>query len=323
MLPSAQQLLVRAATSSAAEARAAWQEWKARADRRQDRVSPVLLPGLDRNLAEEAAADLPHCRGAYRKTWYENQRLLNDLAAAGRACRTARVPVILGLEPSLLLASYRDPGGRPLERIGLVVAPGRALTAADALIRAGWKPRQPLLGRSTTAYSSAELFWNRSTGRPLELRWRFCWEPEGRSARRRTCPVHVHDEAMPALGPTEQLLGLLTCDFRPYAGNPAPWVADIVRLCRSGEGEIDWRRIVAAARVSGLALGMRVRLGHLRQTWSVAVPDAVIDAVDRSRAATATSAERSIWTRLRERVFRHIRLTALFDWSRSGAPSRT
>lgn len=285
MLPSAQHLLVRAAHGSDADVGAAWSEWKTRAHDLEE-VPLALLPALYRNLTKAgiADADLPRCRGVYRRAWYENQRLLHDLHTAVTACRNAGVPVVLGAEAALLLTAADAAGARPLGQIGIVTAPEQALAAARALARNGWKPVEPFAGQATVRYSSAERFWNRA-GRSLELRWRFCWEIESVS-RRSTTPVLLQDTETPALGPTELLLHLLTCDFRPYAANPAPWVADALSLFQTSVAGFDWSRVAAAGRVPGLALPLRTRLGYLRQTWAAAIPEVVLYELDRRPATT-------------------------------------
>jgi hypothetical protein len=290
MLPHGQELLVRAATADSADGAAAWAAW--RAGRSLEEVPAALLSRVGCRLAERGAAG-SKSRGAFRKAWYENQLKFRSLGQALAACHDAEVDAVLGFEASFVLGGDPTAAARPVYRGGLVVTPEEAPTAATALAQSGWRSVREVRGRSFLAHCPAERFWN-SEGHGLELRWRFPWEVSDAFARSRAAVPFLGVEA-PALGATELLLHLLTCEFRTNAAEPAAWVADALDVI--GRGGIDWPRVRAAGHVPGLALPMFVRLDYLRRAWAAAVPNDVIEHLGHCRITTLDRWQQSLAAR--------------------------
>lgn len=262
-------------------ARAAWATWE-RGGGDLDRhraLLPLLEEGTRRGgvaLAEETAARL---RGA---------RLHEILRFAGvreiAADALERIAGV-GLDPvvvqdvALAENAYDDPALRHCHALDLLLAPGTAGEAADALTRGGYTPR---------------------AGRPSRGPWREVAHASGFPVRLAEHPIpgpHAAGDAglVRARSGSARIAGRLARVPAPedalviVCGRAAAsaerrtllWACDAARLIESHDG-LDWTVVVATAEKWGLGLPLAAMLGWLAGALDVPVPAGTIEALEAS-----------------------------------------
>jgi hypothetical protein len=268
-----QELLLRAALLSGAEAVQAWRSARANLDiERLEEGSYSLLPLVYRQLktADPAEPMLQRLKGIYRHTWSKNQlfvqelrSLVDDLAAAG-----VRALVVGG---AARLPYYPELGLRTLSAIELLVLDHEV----EATLRAiGWRgdtvPPRVLRGRSNLRVEAE--------GRaPFGLHWRLLPEYPAagddvlrREARR--LPLEGVDAL--ALSPADELLHTCAGGARTALWANVQWVADATTIIRSSE--VDWDRVVWQAEERRAAPRLGEALGYLAALLEAPVPADVL-----------------------------------------------
>jgi hypothetical protein len=139
-----QLLLLRACLESAAEARAAWEEWSSVVDLDHlDHESCYLLPMLDRNLRAIGVTGHPwlgRIKGYRRYIWAKNRQLLargSEVVQELRPIVGDNLLIIKGA--ALASAHYPDPGLRPTQDFDCMVKPESVPQVLRHFKSLGWK----------------------------------------------------------------------------------------------------------------------------------------------------------------------------------------
>jgi len=218
-----QRLLLRALFAPAAEARPAYERW--RADTTFDPLAAgviPLMPLLYFRLRELGIDDpvSPMLKGAYRKYWAQGSLLVARAAAAVGRLRDAGIPA-LATAGLALLAYYRDKIGCRPTGAGELIVPRASLAAAEAALAM-------------------------DTGAPIPIRVRAADHERFQGALARAVAQPIGHERLAAVPATHLLLD--TCAEAAARGLSSDllWAADLVHLVRS-PAALDWARLAADA----------------------------------------------------------------------------
>jgi len=280
-----QELLLKAALLRGSGAIDAWNEWKSSVDvDHLDPASSRLLPLLYQNLRIHGVEDrmVDRCRHAHQLTWYSNQMLFRDMAAALRSFRAAGIQTMVLKGTALILLHYRDHGLRPMGDFDLLVRTEQALEAIDLLTDLGWTPEEISPDELTEAYVSvttADHFRNEA-GRACDLHWHVLGESSYSDADDRFWDAAVLTSigAVPtyALNPSDQLLHICVHGTRWHPDAPFHWLADAMVVMETSPAQIDWNRLTSLAYDLRLILPVTDALTCLREVLAAPVPETVL-----------------------------------------------
>jgi len=282
-----QELLLRAALLSGAEAAAAWSQWRACAD--MDHLDPGgfrLLPLLYHNLKAQGISDpqMNKLKGIHRMTWCKNQDLLGRFASLLNALHKERIGTMVLKGAAVTLLHYRDHGLRPMQDLDILVRPD-ATPAAIALIeRLGWKPQRALPKRAHESFFGTvhSISFADAAGRECDLHWHVltecCYPRADDDFWEASSPLDMHGAPTRALCPADQLLHICVHGARWNAVLPIRWVADAMVILRTSP-ELDWHRLVAQARARRIVLPLRESLQYLRGLLNAPLPAGAMEAL--------------------------------------------
>ncbi len=276
----AQELLLRAALLSGADAAGAWSRWRACADLNHlDPGSFRLLPLLYHNLKAQGISDplMNKLKGIHRMAWCRNQVLLERFALLLNALHGDGIGTMVLKGAAVTLLHYRDHGLRPMQDLDVLVRPEAAPAAVALLERLGWKPLRPLPeGRRASFFRTVHsISFADAAGRECDLHWHVltecCYPHADDDFWEASAPLDVHGAQTRALCPADQLLHVCVHGARWNAIAPIRWVADAMVILRTSPG-LDWRRLVAQARQRCIVLPLRETLRYLRDFLSAPLP---------------------------------------------------
>jgi hypothetical protein len=248
-------LLLRAVLLEGDEARAAFQEWRARVDiDLVDASSQRLLPFLARRLGEIAPEDPLRglVKGIYRHAWVKNQRLWREAAAVVDALERAGIRTLL-LKGAALLDAYGDDwGARPMYDVDVLVPADRAEAAIELVAGRGWVPEQD--------QSASWVQWRARPRRQgwgftlgegrLDLHWHVYSESIGARADEqfwaRSRVVDLAGTPARVLDPADLLVHLLLHGTVSANAPVVQWVADSAMVLRQAGVNREFAAAVAA-----------------------------------------------------------------------------
>jgi hypothetical protein len=243
-----QELLLRAALAPPDEAAVAWQKASAVVDvDKLDGRSHDVLPLLYRALGNAGVEDpwLPRLKGVYRKTWYENQLLLQRLARALSALGADEIDSVVLGGAVLGVLHYRDSGARPMDDTTIAVPAPAWRRACEVLASTDWSLR--------------------AVQRAHE------------DVRRAAVPFQTEDARALAPCASDELLRIcvrgISWTSRPRS---ARWIADALVIVSASEAEIDWERLLRRAGDTGVASHLAVVFGYLSETYDAPIPQRVV-----------------------------------------------
>ncbi len=273
-------LLLRAALQAGPAAQAAWDKWRARRSLDDIRGHDYyLLPAVCHNLllAGAAGADLARLKGVSRKTWYDNQLLGEHVSAASSTLSSAGIrPLITG---GLALAAGRPErlSQRSVDDTALVIPPGQALAAAQALRGAGWQPVPDGTDPVRTFPLWPRVRFRRGTaGPPLVLTWRIL--PEGfRSDSEQEIWRRVRPDAAPGaqgnlLDSTARFATICAEGIAWRAERDWRWVLDAANEMRT---DLDCGGLFNPAQRPALSSAVQAVIAYLADEVGVGLPDAL------------------------------------------------
>jgi hypothetical protein len=275
-----QELLLRAALLSGAEAASAWSQWRACAD--LDHLDPGcfrLLPLLHHNLKAQGISDplMNKLKGIHRMTWCKNQDLLERFALLLNALHEERIGTMVLKGAAVTLLHYRDHGLRPMQDLDILVRP-EAVPAAIALLeQLGWKPQRalPRGGRASFFGTIHSISFADAAGHECDLHWHVltecCYPRADDDFWEASASLEMHGTRTRALCPADQLLHVCVHGARWNAVVPIRWVADAMVILRTSP-DLDWHRLVAQARERRIVLPLRETLQYLRDLLHVPLP---------------------------------------------------
>ena len=235
-LSAAEGWLLSAATQSRPVAQAAWERWRSRcAVETAGPKSQALFPMIYANLIEELGGpDATLLKGVYRRTWYANQLALAQVKPLLEHFAAQGMPVLLLNDASVVAGHYPDIGHRVIRCIDILVHRYDMQGGVTAATAAGWQAQTSEsfgtpTSLSVTAFSGADgrtlrVWANLLAAEPQEDTDARVWQ----TAR----SIQITDQAVPTLGPVEQLLCLSADAFREREP-PLYLYADARRLLHS------------------------------------------------------------------------------------------
>ena len=242
-----------------------------------------LMPLLYRSLRELDINDpcLPLMRGFVRRTWYQNQVLLHDVAGVLQHLREAGIDT-LALKGAAMLEIYGDASLRPMGDFDLLVPYEDARRAFGLLQTMGWRPDSPLTPKLLKLHHGTPLTRD---GLECDLHWRVLRRfevnaNENQDFWRSSEPVLIGGAPTRVLCPADQLLHICVHSARWDAQTNVRWAADAITIMR--RRDVDWGRLLVMTRRHRVTLPMRDTLVYLVRTLAAPVPDEVIAALERS-----------------------------------------
>jgi hypothetical protein len=276
-LNSEQKLLLRAALLQGEEAIDSWNQWKASADIEDlDVESYRLLPLLYRNLSAHSVTDLHMARlkGVYRRSWCENQVLLEKIADIIRSVQNADIKIILLKDTALNLHYYQDKGLRMIQNIEFLVHPADALETINLLNNIGWIAKGKI--PDVIAPFSYSLRFENKSRQYFYLRWHLfadCFQEDAeKDFWDSAILTKLDDLSTYVLNPTEQLLYVCVYGGMSNFAFPISRLADAAILLNSYQAEIDWNRLVTLAQKYRLILPLQNLLTKLHEILNAPIP---------------------------------------------------
>lgn len=274
---SEQELLLRASLQVGEEALRAWRAWQAVVDiDTLDIGSQGMLPLLHANLTAQGVTDsaLAWYKGFRRRAWYLNQLRFAHMIPVLRALREAGIRRIMVLKgASLIVGGYYDFGQRPMDDFDFAVPSEHAVAATAMLVRWGWQPKSPMPRLHGWDFRDAND-WK------LDLHWytlHDCsWPGADDEFWAGAVPAQVEDVPVVVLQHTDMLLHVLAHGVRWQAATPLRWIADAMAVIRTAGEEIDWDRLIRAARTRRLHPLAREGLRYLKEKLAAPVPQKVL-----------------------------------------------
>ncbi|MDD5364666.1 MAG: nucleotidyltransferase family protein [Gallionellaceae bacterium] len=281
-------LLIQAAVAPADLARAAWQAWTAQRSLDEARWAEVrMLPSVAARAAELAIqADLlPRLDGIRRFVWAGSQKQM--LAARPILARLGAqgIPFML-LKGAALIAAYPATTGRRFLRdVDILVPAERTAEAVDLISAAGWRnaffenvEEARLIGLARTH----ALEFKGPEGGEVDLH-RFALAPNfcaGDDDLLWSRAETASFLGLPCLRPAleDLLVTTLEHSFRRDPDQVLDWSLDAAHLI--GNPRLDWQAVVEAALRRRLAVPVEARLRYLGRQCGLAVPDAVLTALE-------------------------------------------
>jgi hypothetical protein len=278
-----QELLLIASLTDGPRAKQAWMEWQSRVNLEElDVASNRLLPLLYRNLTKLGVRDpaMAKFKGYYRRTWYENQFLLDLLSRLIRLFEEADIRTLILKGVPLILEYYRDEGVRIMSDVDLLVSSQDAEKAIDLLQDHGWTPFKYDFPPEALLNLRHSGDFRDGKGRHFDLHWHLLrdsfdediddifWKGSG--------SAEVRGRATRALNPTDQLLHVCLhgAEWNPIHG--IQWVADASQILNTSFSQIDWSRYVLLTRRAHAALPVRDTLLYLRDAIGFQIPPRVL-----------------------------------------------
>jgi len=283
-----QELLLRAALLRGADSLRAWEQWRADVDiDHLDVGSQRLLPLLYRNLSVQGVADplMTRYKGAYRRTWYDNQLLIHRVSDLLRCFSAAGIETLVLKGAALALRHYGDLALRPMSDLDVMVPLEKSAAAIRVMTESGWQP----LPRTQEGFNERYLeivhahgFTHPGRGE-CDLHWHLfpeCCEPDAdNDFWEQAVPFELNGVATRTLSPTDQLMHVCV---HGAAWNPIPpirWVADAMTIMNSSS--IDWKRMVTQAQKRRLMLSLRGTLQYLSSHLAAPVPLEILDSLEK------------------------------------------
>ncbi|HZQ07119.1 MAG TPA: nucleotidyltransferase family protein [Anaerolineae bacterium] len=286
--PSAEQeLLLRAALWRGADARAAWETWRARVDLpKLDSGSFRLLPLLYLNLRSigvESSA-LTQLRKVYDYFRFPNQILLFHGKKSLQTLHAAGIPTLLLKASALIPLYYHDVGARPMGDLDVLVPTSQTREALWVLHEMGWKTKLRPLNELPDAYLDQTYAHTLTLERvTLDLHQHVLFRDSRLHADddfwTGAIPLDFWGIATLALNPADQLLHVCAHGTLWNDMPPVRWVADAYYILT--HATVDWERLTVQAQVRELVLPLLNTLRYLHDQMNAPVPVSVLDGLAR------------------------------------------
>jgi hypothetical protein len=284
-----ERLLLRAACLPDERAAEAWQEWLRRNDLQDtDKTSFELLAAVYRNLNGLGAATPPLLRGIYNRSWVNNQKLFQSVAAVLRIFAEHAIPVLLLKGGALSTRYYHDSGTRPTYGVDVLVPAETAQAAYDLLRANGWKPLITPGGpmaHVVCVVRSCEM--RAADGTNLDLHWHAMVDRYGPRADGDFWDGAVEQvfNRVPALTlcAPDLLLHVIVHGSKWESTRSVVWLMDAYRIIASAGERFDWQRLAVQARQRSAVLPVTVALDYLRRELGAPVPEATTLSLRRRR----------------------------------------
>ncbi len=288
-----QELLLTAALCDGARSVEAFRAWQARVDLMREFHPEVtrLLPLVYANMQRQAVDDpvMARLKGAYRRSWYDTNRLFHAARPAIEALVSAGINLLLLKGAPLAIDYYGNAALRPMGDVDLMV-PRADLDAALRVLRhAGWRMGTPLADDLRFRHAVQCLG---PDGGEMDLHWHIVFEAASDDADRTMMaaaePVTFLGSRVRQLDPTSLLFLVIVHGVRWNEQTPVRWIPDAMMILQRRGADIDWDRLVTFAQARRLTHRLGLGLDYLVRTLAAPVP---ADALDRLRSSRMSRLE--------------------------------
>ncbi|MBB6309807.1 nucleotidyltransferase family protein [Xanthobacter tagetidis] len=238
--------------AAARDAFAAWRPFASPADMhgRELRLMPLLLANLRREGIDDPI--LPWLKGQAKLIWLTGMMRQRALARALDALSAADIPVMLIKGAALLVRWPKAVETRPMGDFDLLVPPGQARAALDALIGAGWTGARgsqlsddDLDRFHAVGLVSAGADGSTRGGTQIDLHWRAAEaiaDPRhSEGLRARAVAARFDGRPVAVSGLADHLFVLLAHAFHDTVMQRYDWVAEAALLLEAGAPDAwDW-----------------------------------------------------------------------------------
>ncbi len=281
---SAQKLLLKAALLQGEIATDSWQQWKASVDiENLDQESYQLLPLLYGNLSAHDVKDehIGRLKGVYRRSWCENQVMMQNLTTILRCFQEAKIDTLLLKAAAMNLHLSRDNSLRMINYLDILVHPADALQAMSLLQKIGWEP-QGKIPAKLVPFDHILGFKNASK-QFLNLRWHLFGDGFDETAEKDFWNLaqltQVGDASAYILSPTDALFYICVAGGEANRTMPANRIADAAILLDSSQSEIDWHRLITLAQKYHFVLPLRTTFSQLQDILNYPIPSAIFETI--------------------------------------------
>lgn len=279
-----QKLLLKAALLKGKIAIDSWQQWKASVDiENLDQESYQLLPLLYSNLSAHNVTDehFGRLKGVYRRSWCENQVMLQNLTTILSYFQQAGIDTLLLKAAALNLSSPGDNGLRMINFLDLLVHPEDALKAMNLLQKIGWQPQGKIPERLVPF--AHVLGFKNSSNQYLNLRWHLFGEGFNETAEKdfwnSAKLTQLGDASAYILSPTDGLFYICVAGGFWNQTLPANRIADAAILLNSSSSEIDWNRLITLAQTYHFVLPLKTTLSELQNFLNSPIPSSSLETI--------------------------------------------
>ena len=278
-----QELLLAAAIGPESDAAAAFASWRRShdidaLDAGSTRLLPLLVPR--RALLDAEDAPWPVIRGVYRRAFVHGQLVCRRAGEAIDKLAAAGIPVLV-LKGGALIAYYDDnPALRPMNDFDVLVPRVSANAAIATLTGGGWQAQWPRPELLPEVYHGA-CFVSRDE-LDFDLHWAALPADGGAhdAALWRDSVVARVPGVTARMPCAADLLTIVCAHAAAWSPiSPVRWVADAMRILGRAGDDLDWTRVVDAARAWRVTLHLADTLGYLAQRWQVDVPATTLAAL--------------------------------------------
>ncbi len=283
------ELLLEAGLAGPERAQPAFEEWLGATDLDEDLGWDVvhLLPLVfyHQKRLGVTAPILGRFRGVYRRTWYENQRVLHAARSALGALQKHRIDPLVVDDAALAFAWYESPGLRPISGLDLLISPSNVPDAIAVLAQAGW--RAPTEAGQDDFRFADHLTCVGSEDLQVRIHWSLLPGGQTPPVRDTDCSGDIpglEETAVKRLDPASQLLRTIVRAHRDDGRRYFPWVADGLMLLSGRGGQIDWSRFLATAGSLRLTGQLAAALGYLAENFGASIPGEVMNTLSMHRA---------------------------------------
>ncbi len=267
----AQEPLICAAAGDPVEAVTAWERCAS-----DPELDSGLLPQVFRNLTRHGYPHAGQLQPNYDAATHKNQVQLRQISPILRGLHLAGIPTLLLNGVALTLATYRDPGARPIRGFHVLVPTLEADRALEHLAQNGWRSLEGLRMGLTPVqrrYRHAMQLIS-PTGQTMWLFWHLLAQSRTDEADagywQEAWPAYVDEDRSLVLAPTHQLLH--TC-AQSLNGDPQ-WAVDALVIIR--QSKIKWEQLLGLARWHDIVLTLADALGYLLHAFHANIPRSLV-----------------------------------------------
>lgn len=268
-----------------------WKRWSVHVNFFEDALhggSYQLLPLIYKNFQTLDIEDplTGRLKGIVRNTWTRNQLFVQQVVPVMLALDNAGIQTLLLHHTALMLAIYADYGVCLLDTFDIYISPRDLLRSRNLISRTGvWSTRStPKKHKKGSANHLTKITFLNKQGNWLRLHFYL--------PLRRSCgdeKADLWDKAVAfkfqnintyTLCPPDQVLALLLDGLLINRVLSVDWIAHIASIINGAEPEMDWQRLISAAREHHLVLAVRNTLHYLAKELEVAIPTTQLDILD-------------------------------------------
>jgi hypothetical protein len=299
-------LLLQAAFMAGEQAERAWQLWQNEVQLDDiDVASQRALPQLHMNTS--AATD-SRVQGLYRRTWYSNTLLLEQIKPLFDRLAASDVRALAGKQSA---AVVRARGCYPLECFHALVDESDLRRATHALREAGWVAPPA----TTLAMAALRGIVFARSGFFVQLA---CPPYSDAQFWQRVERVESDTGIFEVPGQVDQLLEAAAPRHTWHTTGLYQRLLESLLVVRTCQAEIDWPTLARISAAAELTLPLADVLQHLERDFGMSIPDGYVADL-RSRLATPTQmreyrlklASPSLWQRVRLSALEYRRLKDL------------